>query len=151
MLNRHQADTAVAAGARFIVSPGFSGTVVTHCQESGVPVLPGIATATELMAALDHGLEVVKFFPAEQLGGPATLRALSGPFRSVRFVPTGGITAALLADYLAVPSVLAVGGSWMVDGPLLAAEDWSTVTARTAAAMLQIRAHPAGDRRPPSG
>jgi len=139
VLDRGQVDAAVAAGARFIVSPGFSPVVVAHCQEIGVPVLPGIATATELMAALEHGLDTVKFFPAQSLGGVGTLKALVAPFRTVRFVPTGGITAALLPDYLAVPSVLAVGGSWMVEPALLAAADWATVTARTAAAVAVAR------------
>jgi 2-dehydro-3-deoxyphosphogluconate aldolase/(4S)-4-hydroxy-2-oxoglutarate aldolase len=139
VLTRSQVDAAVRAGARFIVSPGFSPLVVAHCQQLGVPVLPGIATATELMAALEHGLDTVKFFPAESLGGVGTLKALAAPFGAVRFVPTGGITAALLPDYLAVRSVLAVGGSWMVEPALLATGDWATVTARTAAAVELAR------------
>jgi len=140
VLNRSQVDDAVEAGARFIVSPGFSASVVNHCRELGVPVMPGIATPTELMAALDYDLDTVKFFPAEQNGGVAALRALAAPFRSVRFVPTGGITAEKLTGYLALPSVLAVGGSWMVEAALLAAGDWSAVTARTAAAVTLARA-----------
>jgi 2-dehydro-3-deoxyphosphogluconate aldolase/(4S)-4-hydroxy-2-oxoglutarate aldolase len=109
--------------------------VVDHCRDAGVPVVPGIATATELMAAIDHGLDTVKFFPAEPLGGVATLRALAAPFPAVRFVPTGGITPQHLPAYLAVASVLAVGGSWMVDPGLLAAGDWDAVTRLSAEAL----------------
>jgi 2-dehydro-3-deoxyphosphogluconate aldolase / (4S)-4-hydroxy-2-oxoglutarate aldolase len=145
VLHRGQIDAAVEAGARFIVSPGFSRSVVAHCREIGIPVLPGIATPSELMSALEHDLEVVKFFPAEQYGGVATVRALAGPFPAVRFVPTGGITEALLPAYLALPSVLAVGGSWMVEPALLAADDWAEVTARTVAAVRRAR-EPIGDR-----
>ncbi len=130
-----QAEQAVAAGARFIVSPGFSPTVVRRCRELGVPVLPGVATATELMAALDEGVELVKFFPAQALGGVPMLRALAAPFGGVRFVPTGGITAELLPDYLAVPAVAAVGGSWMVAPQLLRAKRFDEVRALTAAAV----------------
>ena len=114
-----QVDQAVEAGARFIVSPGFSDGVVDRCRELDVPVLPGIATATEVMRALDAGLDVVKVFPAGVLGGPAGVRALAGPFPSMRFVPTGGIGPVELAEYLRIPAVLAVGGSWMVAPELL--------------------------------
>jgi 2-dehydro-3-deoxyphosphogluconate aldolase/(4S)-4-hydroxy-2-oxoglutarate aldolase len=130
-----QVDQAVQAGARFVVSPGFSAAVVAHCQQLGVPVLPGVATATELMAALEAGVRLVKFFPAQTLGGVAALRALAAPFPGVGFVPTGGITADLLAGYLAEKSVVAVGGSWMVDKALLAAGDFDQVSARSAAAV----------------
>jgi 2-dehydro-3-deoxyphosphogluconate aldolase/(4S)-4-hydroxy-2-oxoglutarate aldolase len=108
-----QAERAVAAGARFVVSPGFDEEVVVKCGELGVPVVPGIATATELMRALKAGLDTVKLFPAEPLGGLRTLRALAAPFPRARFVPTGGIDASRMAAYLADPAVLAVGGSWM--------------------------------------
>ncbi len=130
-----QVDQAVQAGARFVVSPGFSAAVVAHCQQLGVPVLPGVATATELMAALDAGVSVVKFFPAQTLGGLPALKALAAPFPAVRFVPTGGITADLLGGYLAEKSVAAVGGTWMVAPALLAAGDFDQVTARAAAAV----------------
>jgi 2-dehydro-3-deoxyphosphogluconate aldolase / (4S)-4-hydroxy-2-oxoglutarate aldolase len=136
---RQQVDDALAAGARYIVSPGFSPAVVRHCRELGVLVLPGVATPTEVMAALDEGVEVVKFFPAEQYGGVATLKALGGPFGSVRFVPTGGITAALLPAYLALPSVLAVGGSWMVAPALVSKGDWDSVTSLSAQAVAEVR------------
>jgi 2-dehydro-3-deoxyphosphogluconate aldolase/(4S)-4-hydroxy-2-oxoglutarate aldolase len=130
-----QVDQAVEAGARFMVSPGFSAAVVAYCQQLGIPVVPGVATATELMAALDAGVDLVKFFPAQTLGGLAALRALAAPFPAVRFVPTGGITADLLPDYLAEHSVAAVGGTWMVAPALLAAGDFAEVTARAAAAV----------------
>jgi 2-dehydro-3-deoxyphosphogluconate aldolase/(4S)-4-hydroxy-2-oxoglutarate aldolase len=135
VLTPTQVDRAVEAGARFVVSPGFGPAVVRHCQDLGVPVFPGAATATEIQMALDAGLSTVKFFPAEQLGGVGMIKALSAPFGSVRFIPTGGVTTANLADYLANPAVLAVGGTWMVAPDLLAAQKWDEVTRRTAAAV----------------
>jgi 2-dehydro-3-deoxyphosphogluconate aldolase/(4S)-4-hydroxy-2-oxoglutarate aldolase len=134
-----QVDQAVAAGARFVVSPGFSLAVVRHCQQSGIPVFPGAATATEIQMALDAGLDTVKFFPAEQVGGIAMIKALAAPFRSVRFIPTGGINTANLRDYLAQPAVLAVGGTWMVAPDLLAAGRWDDVTTLTASAVSAVR------------
>jgi len=139
VLTAEQAEQAVTAGARFVVSPGFGPAVVRRCQELGVPVFPGIATATEIQMALDAGLDTVKFFPAEQLGGVGMVKALSAPFRTVRFIPTGGIDTGNLADYLAVPSVLAVGGTWMVAPDLLAAGDWAEVTRRCVAAVAAVR------------
>jgi 2-dehydro-3-deoxyphosphogluconate aldolase/(4S)-4-hydroxy-2-oxoglutarate aldolase len=123
-----QVEQVVAVGASFVVSPGFSLEVVRACQASGVPVLPGVATATELMMALDAGLSVVKLFPAEVCGGLAAVSALSAPFPGVVFVPTGGINAASLPTYLAHPAVLAVGGSWMVAKDLVTAERFDEVT-----------------------
>lgn len=130
-----QVDRAVDAGARFIVSPGFSAAVVKRSQELGVPVYPGAATATEIQMALDAGLRTVKFFPAEQLGGAAMVKALAAPFRQVTFIPTGGVTTGNLDRYLALPSVLAVGGTWMVAADLLKNRDWAEVTRRTRAAV----------------
>jgi len=141
VVNVGQLEQAVGAGAKFVVSPGLSAAVVRRGRELGVPVLPGIATATELMAALDEGVEAVKFFPAQALGGVPTLKALAAPFGSVRFVPTGGITAALLPDYLAVPAVAAVGGSWMVAPELLSGKRFDEVTARSAAAVALVGGH----------
>jgi 2-dehydro-3-deoxyphosphogluconate aldolase / (4S)-4-hydroxy-2-oxoglutarate aldolase len=139
VVTAEQVDRAVDAGARFVVSPGFGPSVVRRCQELGVPVFPGVASATEIMMALDAGLHTVKFFPAEQLGGAAMVKALAAPFKSVKFIPTGGVTTANLADYLALPAVLAVGGTWMVAADLLAARDWAAVTSRTAAAVAEVR------------
>jgi 2-dehydro-3-deoxyphosphogluconate aldolase/(4S)-4-hydroxy-2-oxoglutarate aldolase len=130
-----QVDQAVTAGARFIVSPGFSVDVVRRCAALGVPVFPGVATATDIMAALAEGLEVLKFFPAEALGGVKTLAALAAPFTTVKFIPTGGVSPANLPDYLGHPSVLAVGGSWMVTPKLIAAGDWAEITRLTSEAV----------------
>jgi 2-dehydro-3-deoxyphosphogluconate aldolase / (4S)-4-hydroxy-2-oxoglutarate aldolase len=135
VLTAEQVDRAVEAGARFVVSPGFGPAVVHRCQQLGVPVFPGVATATEIQMALDAGLSTVKFFPAEQLGGAAMVKALAAPFRAARFIPTGGVTTANLATYLAVDAVVAVGGTWMVAPDLLAAGNWAEVTRRTAAAV----------------
>jgi 2-dehydro-3-deoxyphosphogluconate aldolase / (4S)-4-hydroxy-2-oxoglutarate aldolase len=139
VLTPDQVDRAVDAGARFVVSPGFGAGVVRRCQERGVPVFPGAATATEIQMALDAGLDTVKFFPAEQLGGAAMVRALAAPFGSVRFLPTGGITAENLAGYLALPAVLAVGGTWMVAADLIRAGDWDEVARRSADALRAAR------------
>ncbi|MBY8875021.1 bifunctional 4-hydroxy-2-oxoglutarate aldolase/2-dehydro-3-deoxy-phosphogluconate aldolase [Micromonospora sp. PLK6-60] len=142
VLTPAQVDQAVEAGARFVVSPGFGPQVVRHCQQLGVPVFPGAVTPTEIQLALDAGLDTVKFFPAEQLGGIGMLTALAAPFRSVRFIPTGGVNTRNLADYLAHPAVLAVGGTWMVAPELIAAARWDEVTARTAAAVAAARPEP---------
>jgi 2-dehydro-3-deoxyphosphogluconate aldolase/(4S)-4-hydroxy-2-oxoglutarate aldolase len=130
-----QVDDVVGAGARFVVTPGFSAAVVGRCQELGVPVYPGIATATELQAATEAGLRVVKFFPAELLGGAKMIGALAAPFRGVRFIPTGGVTTANLRDYLSVAAVLAVGGTWLAPAPLLAAGRFDEITDLTSAAL----------------
>lgn len=142
VIRPEQVDRAVAAGARFIVSPGFSAAVVRRCAALAIPVFPGVATPTDIMAALDEGLEVLKFFPAEQLGGLKTLSALAGPFPGVRFIPTGGIGAAQLGAYLEHPSVLAVGGSWMVAPALIAAGGWREITRLTADAVAVARFEP---------
>ncbi|MDW5329772.1 bifunctional 4-hydroxy-2-oxoglutarate aldolase/2-dehydro-3-deoxy-phosphogluconate aldolase [Plantactinospora sp. KLBMP9567] len=139
VLTPAQVDQAAEAGARFVVSPGFSPAVVRHCQRRGLPVFPGAATATEIQMALDAGLDTVKFFPAEQLGGVGMVKALAAPFRSVRFIPTGGVNTGNLADYLALPAVLAVGGTWMVAPALLAEGRWDEVTRLTAAAVEASR------------
>ncbi|PFG39425.1 2-dehydro-3-deoxyphosphogluconate aldolase/(4S)-4-hydroxy-2-oxoglutarate aldolase [Georgenia soli] len=134
-----QVDDAVAAGARFVVSPGLSRAVVERCAEHGVLVLPGTATATEVQAALTMGLRAVKFFPAATSGGPAAIRALAAPFPQMRFVPTGGITAADVGEYLALPAVLAAGGSWMVPASAVAAGNFAEVERLTAAAVAATR------------
>ncbi len=135
VLNAAQAARVIDAGARYIVTPGFSLEVVRHCQARSVPVFPGIATASELMAALEAGIETVKFFPAEPLGGVSMLNALAAPFGMMKFIPTGGITAAKLAGYLRLPAVLAVGGSWMVTASLIDAGDFDQITKLTAEAV----------------
>jgi 2-dehydro-3-deoxyphosphogluconate aldolase/(4S)-4-hydroxy-2-oxoglutarate aldolase len=140
VLSVDQADRAIDAGAQFIVMPGFGDAVVARCIARGVPVLPGVVTPTELMRAIDAGITDVKFFPAGTSGGLAHLKALGGPFPSVRFVPTGGIGVAELSSWLALPNVLAVGGSWMVRPELLAAGDWVTVGTLAAEAVAAVRA-----------
>ncbi|WP_406131569.1 bifunctional 4-hydroxy-2-oxoglutarate aldolase/2-dehydro-3-deoxy-phosphogluconate aldolase [Streptomyces sp. NBC_00989] len=134
VLTPEQAERAVAAGARFVVCPGFDAEVVAMCRKLGVPVVPGVATATELMTALRAGIDTVKLFPAEPLGGLPTLRALAAPFPQARFVPTGGIGADLMAGYLAEPAVLAVGGSWMVTSAHLKRGDYEGIRRLTAEA-----------------
>ncbi|MFF3663937.1 bifunctional 4-hydroxy-2-oxoglutarate aldolase/2-dehydro-3-deoxy-phosphogluconate aldolase [Streptomyces olivochromogenes] len=135
VLTPEQVERAVAAGARFVVSPGFDEEVVVKCRELGVPVVPGIATATELMRALKAGITTVKLFPAEPLGGLRTLRALAAPFPGMRFVPTGGIDASRMAGYLADPAVLAVGGSWMATTDHLRRGDYDEIRRLTADAV----------------
>jgi 2-dehydro-3-deoxyphosphogluconate aldolase/(4S)-4-hydroxy-2-oxoglutarate aldolase len=139
VLTVEQVDRAVDAGARFVVSPGFSAAVVRRCVALGVPVFPGVMTPTELQLALDEGLSTVKFFPAEQAGGVGMIKALTAPFRTVRFIPTGGVTAASVRSYLDIPAVVAVGGTWMVPADALAAEDWSRVTSLVREAVTAVR------------
>jgi 2-dehydro-3-deoxyphosphogluconate aldolase/(4S)-4-hydroxy-2-oxoglutarate aldolase len=134
-----QADQVVEAGARFVVSPGLSVDVVQRCRALDVPALPGVATAGELMTATALGLDEVKFFPAGLLGGPAAIKALAAPFTRVAFMPSGGVNAGNMTDYLAVPAVPAVSGSWMVDPALLHAKNWDEITARSAAAITTAR------------
>jgi 2-dehydro-3-deoxyphosphogluconate aldolase / (4S)-4-hydroxy-2-oxoglutarate aldolase len=137
VLDAGQAEHAIEAGARFIVSPGFDEEVVRRCQELSVPVLPGAATATEIQRARRAELRVVKFFPAETLGGVRALDALSAPFPDMRFIPTGGVSPGNLQSYLARSVVLAVGGSWMVPRQLIASRNWAQITqlARDAARL----------------
>jgi 2-dehydro-3-deoxyphosphogluconate aldolase/(4S)-4-hydroxy-2-oxoglutarate aldolase len=130
-----QVDQAVAAGASFVVSPGLSRAVVERCQEHGVLALPGVVTATEIQAALELGLTAVKFFPAGTSGGAPAIAALAAPFGGIRFVPTGGIGPKNLAEYLNIPAVIAVGGSWMVPRDRVKVGDFATVAQLTAEAV----------------
>lgn len=135
VLNVAQVEQAVDAGADFLVSPGMSRAVVARAQQLEVPILPGVSDSTGIMAALDLGVDVVKLFPAGVLGGTAAVRALAGPFPQVRFVPTGGVDGSNAADYLALASVSAVGGSWMVPRQAIAAGAWQEITELTARAV----------------
>ncbi|WP_125776850.1 bifunctional 4-hydroxy-2-oxoglutarate aldolase/2-dehydro-3-deoxy-phosphogluconate aldolase [Antribacter gilvus] len=135
IVSPEQVDQAVEAGARFLVSPGISRAVVARAQEVGVPIVPGCATPSDIMTALELGLTTVKLFPAGVLGGVAALKAFSAPFPQVRFVPTGGVSAANLPDFLALDAVLAVGGSWMVEKSLVAAGDFAEITRRSREAV----------------
>lgn len=128
VLSRGQADAAIRAGAKFIVSPGLDVSVVRFCQEEGVPVFPGCATATEVQQAIALGLTTLKFFPAESSGGLRTIKALSAPFPQIRWMPTGGIGLGNLKEYLAFPKVVACGGSYLVRGADIAAGNWEAVT-----------------------
>ncbi|MDT0317781.1 bifunctional 4-hydroxy-2-oxoglutarate aldolase/2-dehydro-3-deoxy-phosphogluconate aldolase [Streptomyces millisiae] len=130
-----QVDQVVDAGAEFVVSPGLSRGVLERSRALGVPALPGVATASDLMVAVELGLTEVKFFPAGLLGGPAAIRALAAPFTGVSFMPSGGVNQDNMAEYLALPAVPAVSGSWMVEPALLAAGRWDDVTERSAAAI----------------
>jgi 2-dehydro-3-deoxyphosphogluconate aldolase/(4S)-4-hydroxy-2-oxoglutarate aldolase len=141
VLTPAQVDEAVSAGASYVVSPGTSRAVVERCQEHGVLALPGAVTATEVQAALELGLTTVKFFPAGTSGGAKAVAALAAPFGDVGFVPTGGIGPTNLAEYLALPSVRAVGGSWMVPRDLVRAGDLDAVRDLTAEAVSLV-AHP---------
>lgn len=134
-----QVDAAVEAGASFIVSPGIDDDVVQRTLDRRVASLPGCATPSDLMRARRLGLEVVKFFPAEAVGGIDMLQAIAAPFPGLRFVPTGGIDADNMAVYLADSRVLAVGGSWMVKPALLRARDWAAVSERVREAVATVR------------
>ena len=140
VLTAEQVDAAVAAGAQFVVSPGTSRAVVERCAEHGMLALPGAVTATEVQAALELGVRTVKFFPAASSGGPGALAALAAPFGDVTFVPTGGIGPANVRDYLDLPSVRAVGGSWMVPRDRIRAGDLDTVRELTAQAVTLVAA-----------
>lgn len=130
-----QAKRAIAAGAKFLVTPGFSDEVTAYAVEHNVPIYPGICTPTELMAGLKYNLKVFKFFPASQYGGLSTIKALSGPFPGVRFMPTGGISVSNLKEYLSSPKVIACGGSWMVKGDLIAAGKFDEIERLTREAV----------------
>jgi 2-dehydro-3-deoxyphosphogluconate aldolase/(4S)-4-hydroxy-2-oxoglutarate aldolase len=133
-----EARRVIDAGAQFVVAPGTNPEVIAVCRAAGVPVVPGACTPTEIEAALRAGADAVKFFPAEAMGGTTFLKALAGPYRDVRFVPSGGITAANIADYLGIEQVLACGGSWMVTQQLIADGDFDRVQtlAREALAIV---------------
>ena len=119
VLTIDQVNRAVKAGAKFIVSPGFDPEIVDYCLENNIPVLPGCITPSEVAQAVKRGLKVVKFFPAEQAGGIAMIKAMAAPYTMVKFMPTGGINTKNLADYLSCDKILCCGGSWMVKGNLL--------------------------------
>ncbi len=122
------AQAASRAGARFAVSPGYTQAVGQACRDVGLALLPGVATGSEIMMAQEDGLTELKFFPALQAGGPAMLKAWGGPFFDVRFCPTGGVTLANAPDFLALPNVVCVGGSWLVPPDALAQRDWGRIT-----------------------
>lgn len=132
-----QVNAAQAAGAKFVVMPGFNRRVVDRCREIAMPVIPGICTPSEVIAALESGIELMKFFPAEASGGTEMLRALSAPFPEIRLIPTGGVNSENAASYLRLPEVAAVGGSWMVARELLRDGDFESI-ARLSAEAVKI-------------
>ena len=139
VLTPQQAADAHAAGAQFIVSPGFGPAVVDYCLEHDIPVYPGVCTPTEIEAALQKGLRVLKFFPAEPAGGLSYLKAISAPYSMVEFIPTGGINAEKLPSYLAFRSVVACGGSWMAPQDWIKAGDFDRIREETARAVQTIQ------------
>ncbi|MFF8282805.1 bifunctional 4-hydroxy-2-oxoglutarate aldolase/2-dehydro-3-deoxy-phosphogluconate aldolase [Streptomyces albus] len=138
VLNGDDVRTAVEAGARFLVSPGWTDTLLEAMRACGVPYLPGVSTASEVVALLERGVHEMKFFPAEAAGGTAYLKSLASPLPRARFCPTGGVSAANAASYLALPNVACVGGTWMLPADALAAKDWDRVRALAAEAS-QVR------------
>ena len=128
VLTQEQADKAIDAGVNFIVSPGFNPVITKYVLDRGVCMLPGTATAGEMEQAMMMGLDVVKFFPAEQNGGVAKLKALAGPYKTLKWMPTGGVNTDNLTDYLSFPQVLACGGTWMVKKDLIEAGKWDEIT-----------------------
>lgn len=138
VLTTEQADRAVGAGAKFIVSPGFNPRVVGHCIERGITILPGTANPSDVEQAIEMGLEVVKFFPAEAAGGLEMIKSMAAPYTRLRFMPTGGIDASNLGSYLAYPKILACGGSWMVKPELVRAGQFEEITRLTREAVLSM-------------
>lgn len=142
VLTVEQVDKAVAAGAKFIVSPGTNPNVVAHCLDIGIPVAPGTCTPSDVERALGFGLDVVKFFPAEPAGGLKFIKAIAAPYVGMKFMPTGGINENNVKDYLAYDRILACGGSWMVKGDLIKAGDFDKIkelTAQAAQIVKEIR------------
>lgn len=142
VLNIEQAEKAIRAGAKFIVSPGFNRETVQFCLDKGIPVIPGCSTASDLEQAISMGLDTVKFFPSEAVGGLAVLKALSGPYPQLNFMPTGGININNMTEYLKFEKVLACGGTWMVKDSYIENEEFETIkrlTQDTVAKMLDFK------------
>ena len=138
VLTTEQVDKAIAAGAKFIVSPGFNPKVVAYCVQKGIPITPGCSNPSDIEQALEMGLEVVKFFPAEQSGGLEYIKAVSAPYTSLRFIPTGGINAQNIVKYIAFDKIVACGGSWMVGADLINAGNFDKITALCREAQLNL-------------
>ena len=138
VLTTEQVDRAVAAGAKFIVSPGFDPEVVDYCILKQIPVFPGCITPSEVAQAVKRGLKVVKFFPAVQFGGVSTIQALTAPYVGLKFMPTGGVNAKNLADYLQCKSIIACGGSWMVKSDLIKAGEFEKIKDMTKEAVSLV-------------
>lgn len=137
--NVSQVDDAVDAGAAFIISPGLNPKVVNYCMQIEIPIFPGVCTPTDIEMALDLGLDTLKFFPAEAAGGTKMIKALSGPYGQVKFIPTGGISETNISDYMALTNVVACGGSWMVKPDLISGHKFDEITELTRNAVSLIR------------
>ena len=135
VLTTEQVDRAVAAGAKFIVSPGFDPEIVDYCMEKNIPVFPGCVSPSEVAQAVKRGLKVVKFFPAEQAGGLAMLKAMAAPYTMLKFMPTGGINTKNLKEYLGFSKILCCGGSWMVKGDMIKNKEFDKITEMTKEAV----------------
>ena len=131
VLTTEQVDRAVAAGAKFIVSPGFDPEIVDYCMEKNIPVFPGCVSPSEVAQAVKRGLKVVKFFPVEQAGGLAMLKAMAAPYTMLKFMPTGGINTKNLKEYLGFSKILCCGGSWMVKGDMIKNKEFDKITEMT--------------------
>lgn len=139
VLTIEQVDRAVNAGAKFIVSPGFDAEIVDYCLDKNIPVFPGCITPSEVAQAVKRGLKVIKFFPAEQAGGVAMIKAMGAPYTMVKFMPTGGISAKNLSEYLSCSNIVCCGGSWMVKGDLITAGKFDEITALTKEAVELVK------------
>ena len=139
VLTVKQVDEAVEAGAKFIVSPGFDPEVVDYCLSKDIPIYPGTVTPSEVSQAVKRGLNVCKFFPAAQYGGVSTIKALSTPFNMVKFMPTGGVNANNLKEYLSCDKIVACGGSWMVKADLIKAHDFDKIELLTKEAVALVK------------
>lgn len=139
VLTAEQVDMAVDSGASYIICPGMHEEVVERCLDLGVLVIPGVITPSDIAKAMSYGLGLVKFFPAESFGGAKTLKAMAAPYGDMRFVPTGGINAGNVMDYLTIPSVAACGGSWMVDRSLIKEGDFAEIRTRVSAAVDLVK------------
>ena len=139
VLTIDQVDRAVKAGAKFIASPGFDPEIVDYCLENNIPVFPGCVTPSEVAQAVKRGLKVVKFFPAEQAGGIAMIKAMAAPYTMVKFMPTGGINTKNLADYLSCDKILCCGGSWMVKGDMIKAGEFDKICTMAKEAVAKVK------------
>lgn len=138
VLTTEQVDSAVAAGAKFIVSPGLNPRIVKYCVDKGIPITPGTTNPSDIEQALEFGLEVVKFFPAEAAGGLNMIKSMAAPYTGMKFMPTGGINAKNINDYLAFPKIIACGGSWMVSADLVKAGEFDKIAELTKEAVMTI-------------
>ena len=139
VLTIEQVERAVKAGAKFVVSPGFDPEIVDYCLDKNIPVFPGCITPSEVAQAVKRGLKVIKFFPAEQAGGVAMIKAMGAPYTMVKFMPTGGISAKNLSEYLSCSNIVCCGGSWMVKGDLITEGKFDEITALTKEAVELVK------------